>query len=319
MTLEPDTFTEEKYQLFAQYQREVHHEGPSQISRKGFERFLCSSPLLRSSHPVTPPNASTSTTKHLGSFHQLHRLDGKLIAMSVLDLLPRAVSAVYFVYDISYSRSSLGKVSVLREAALALESGHEYYYMGYYIHGCAKMRYKNDYRPQYFLDWESRMWERLDAEALKALDESKYFSPAKRRRVGARGDEEARSYETVKEAEEAVASLYKLQMPGLVPLRELVEDAPPDKVLASAKLPEMSRVLGRNKGVVLPVTFLGGWSEAEGEESGGQETSENELERRYLGDPSSLVTIVTDLCAAVGVEVAKELIVDFGGGVVDGI
>ena len=52
--------------------------------------------------------------KHLprnyGSYHQLYRLDGELVAMAVLDILPSCVSSVYFVYDDKYERFSLGKV-----------------------------------------------------------------------------------------------------------------------------------------------------------------------------------------------------------------
>lgn len=48
VTLELDNFTEEKYVLFENYQRLVHHEPPHSISKSGFKRFLCSSPILRS-------------------------------------------------------------------------------------------------------------------------------------------------------------------------------------------------------------------------------------------------------------------------------
>ena len=46
----------------------------------------------------------------------------------------------------------MGKLSALREAALALEGGYEWYYMGFYIHDCVKMRYKAEYKPQMVLD-----------------------------------------------------------------------------------------------------------------------------------------------------------------------
>jgi arginine-tRNA-protein transferase len=52
VTLEPDNFTEEKYLLFENYQRLVHHEPPGKISRGGFRNFLCSSPLPRSKRTV---------------------------------------------------------------------------------------------------------------------------------------------------------------------------------------------------------------------------------------------------------------------------
>ncbi len=85
-----------------------------------------------------------------GSYHQCYRLDGRLVAFGVLDLLPGCVSAVYFVYvyvhhhglsapaklclPSSYHEDMIpwkfGKLGALREAALAAEGGYTYYYMG---------------------------------------------------------------------------------------------------------------------------------------------------------------------------------------------
>ena len=47
-----------------------------------------------------------------GAYHQLYRLDGELIAMGVIDILPNCVSSVYFVYDKKWEKFSLGKVTV---------------------------------------------------------------------------------------------------------------------------------------------------------------------------------------------------------------
>jgi arginyl-tRNA--protein-N-Asp/Glu arginylyltransferase len=44
------------------------------------------------------------------NFIQMYRVDGKLIAMGVLDILPSCVSSVYFVYDKTWGKYSLGKV-----------------------------------------------------------------------------------------------------------------------------------------------------------------------------------------------------------------
>lgn len=35
--------------------------------------------------------------KKIGSYHQCYRLDGKLVALGVLDLLPHCVSSVYLM------------------------------------------------------------------------------------------------------------------------------------------------------------------------------------------------------------------------------
>lgn len=88
--LEPDAYNEEKYRLFENYQSHVHKEGPGEISRHGFRRFLCSG-MGQSSR------LRNGIEQKLGSYHQCYRLDGRLVAMGVLDLLPDAVSSVYLM------------------------------------------------------------------------------------------------------------------------------------------------------------------------------------------------------------------------------
>lgn len=166
VTLEEDVFTQEKLELFQNYQEHVHGDIPS------FQSFLCNSPLVRDS----VYDHVTGRLKQLGSYHQCYRLDGRLIAIGVLDLLPHCVSGVYAIYHSDYEKWNFGKLTALREASMALEEGYGYYYMGYYIHSCQKMRYKGDYQPQYFLDLDTLGWERLDDQATKLMEGGKYVS-----------------------------------------------------------------------------------------------------------------------------------------------
>lgn len=182
VTLEPDTFTEEKYAVFENYQRLVHQEPPGKISRTGFKRFLCNSPLRRKTVA-----GDGGHQRELGSFHQCYRLDGKLVAIGVLDLLPECVSAVYFLYHESISRFSPGKLGAMREIALALEGGYRWWYSGYYIHSCPKMRYKIDYSPQYVLDPETLAWDLLDRDALAIFDKKPYVSLSRERLAAKNG------------------------------------------------------------------------------------------------------------------------------------
>lgn len=94
-----------------------------------------------------------------GTYHQCYYLDGKLIAVSVLDILPRYVSSGYFYYDPSLSSLSLGRYSTLREIALVQEikaipgfEAMEYYTMGHYVSSAPKTHYKASYHPSYLLD-----------------------------------------------------------------------------------------------------------------------------------------------------------------------
>lgn len=56
----------------------------------------------------TPPPSHLPS--HFGSYHQMYRLDGELIAVGVLDILPGCVSSVYFMYNAKWEKYSLGKV-----------------------------------------------------------------------------------------------------------------------------------------------------------------------------------------------------------------
>ena len=49
-----------------------------------------------------------------GSFHQQYILDGKIICVGVLDVLPSLVSSKYLYYDPDYSFLSLGTFSALQ-------------------------------------------------------------------------------------------------------------------------------------------------------------------------------------------------------------
>lgn len=177
VTLELDIPTPEKYEVYENYQRLVHQEPAEKISRNGFERFLCNSPLSRKAVIGTD-----GKEKLLGSYHQCYRLDGKLVAVGVLDLLPQAVSAVYFMYHESIRSHNPGKLGAMREIALALDTGYRWWYSGFYIHNCPKMKYKIDYSPQYVLDPETFKWDLLDKEAIAIFDKRPYVSLSRERR-----------------------------------------------------------------------------------------------------------------------------------------
>jgi len=90
INLESDSFSEDKWSVFLAYQKTIHKEPESKWTRKSFERFLCSG-LDRKII------CSKGITRKLGTYHECYRLDGKLIAVAVLDLLPHGVSSVYLL------------------------------------------------------------------------------------------------------------------------------------------------------------------------------------------------------------------------------
>lgn len=164
-TLERSSYTKEKYTLYVTYQEQIHHDYDN--TSTGFKRFLVNTPLIEEPIPYsTRPPAHLPT--HYGSYHQLYRLDGELIAVGVIDILPGCVSSVYFMYNSKWEKYSLGKISALREASLAQEihdagvSSMTALYMGFYIHTCTKMKYKGEYSPSYLVDPEEYTWHPLE-------------------------------------------------------------------------------------------------------------------------------------------------------------
>lgn len=187
VTLEPSSYTDEKYQLYLQYQKSIHDDTGN--TPGGFKRFLVESAIRlepikyednSARHPYPLPT-------HYGSYHQMYRVDGVLIAIGVIDILPGCVSSVYFMYAPEWSAWSLGKISAIREVTLAKElhdAGAEIIdslYMGFYIHSCPKMRYKGEYEPSYLLDPESYTWHPLST-CVPLLEKAKYatFNKSKR-------------------------------------------------------------------------------------------------------------------------------------------
>lgn len=180
VTLEDDSFTEEKYQVYNNYQQVVHNEAPQDRTPRAFKRFLCDSPLRRQTM-VAPDGGE----RRLGSYHQCYRIDGVLVAVGILDLMPDCVSSVYFLYHESIHKYAPGKLGALFEIALATEGGYRWWYPGFYIHSCPKMRYKIDYSPQYILDPEILSWDPLDQEILGLLDGKSFVSLSLERKAAA--------------------------------------------------------------------------------------------------------------------------------------
>ncbi|KAJ8330088.1 Arginyl-tRNA--protein transferase 1, variant 2 [Batrachochytrium dendrobatidis] len=188
VVLEVASFTQATFELYKKYQIAVHNDPPSRLNPEQFTQFLVDTPICTELIPETDfksttsqlacwndPTHSIQPQPSYGSFHQKYYMDDKLIAVAVLDILPRCVSSVYFMYDPAFGFLSLGTYSALREIALTkwlsdtMPRGLDYYYMGYYIHSCIKMRYKAAYKPSQILCPETYKWVDL-SQATRLLD-----------------------------------------------------------------------------------------------------------------------------------------------------
>ncbi|XP_075211116.1 arginyltransferase 1 isoform X3 [Lycorma delicatula] len=155
--------------LFVNYQMKIHKETRDECDVETFLDFLVKTPLKLEKNG--PPSG-------YGSFHQQYWLDSKLIAVGVIDILPNCVSSVYFYYDPDYSDLSLGTYASLRETSFTRSQHYyapsiKYYYMGFYIDSCPKMRYKARLKPSFLLCPETYTWHPFEEAQLK-LKISKY-------------------------------------------------------------------------------------------------------------------------------------------------
>ncbi|TRY62876.1 hypothetical protein TCAL_08298 [Tigriopus californicus] len=155
--------------VYQKYQSIIHNDDITKCTKRQWLRFLADSSLI-------PGEVDGGK---LGGFHQQYWLDEQLICVGVVDFLPNCISSVYLYYDPEYSFLSLGTLSALFEISLTrslLNSYHgqlRYYYMGYYIHNCPKMRYKGNFGPSYLLCPKTFDWVSL-VKAGPLLDTAKY-------------------------------------------------------------------------------------------------------------------------------------------------
>jgi arginyl-tRNA---protein transferase len=155
LSWKPAAFNGEEHQLYVRYQMAVHGDDADECSEAQYSRFLCENPFPRdpaAAISVVLPGQVSS----FGGYHVQYRLDGALIAVAVVDVLPTGLSSVYFFYDPDYKWLSPGRLSALCEIQWVQEASQllpsiQYYYMGYYIDTCTKMRYKGEYAPSELL------------------------------------------------------------------------------------------------------------------------------------------------------------------------
>jgi arginine-tRNA-protein transferase len=300
VTLEEDTFTEEKYNVYENYQRVVHGDEPHERTPQSFERFLCDSPLQRGT--IIGPDGRK---RRLGSYHQCYRLDGVLVAIGVLDLLPQCVSSVYFLYHESVHRFAPGKLGALYEIALAVEDGYRWWYPGFYIHSCPKMKYKIDYGPQYILDPDTLDWRPLDKNVLNILARDTYTSlsttltedasgeslshdagstsidPDGNDRKLASSDETSEDVNTDEETDEVYNSIFLSKMPG-IPSTASMEKLDLDHIIL--------RIFPT--GPLFETSDLVGWR------------------RSSLREPSSIKHSIAQLIAALGPDLMDRICLD---------
>ena len=167
ISVESTEFSDEKFEIYSKYQQAVHKDKPEEITQSGFERFLCENPLLKVSIPGGE-DMPLGIDK-LGAVHFMWRIDGRLVAVEVMDLWPSGFSSVYFMYDPEFEFLNLGTVSVMKDVEILKEMHAKgtvpdmhYLYLGYYIETCPKMAYKGKFFPTEILCHHTQQWVPLE-------------------------------------------------------------------------------------------------------------------------------------------------------------
>lgn len=121
-------FSEEYFDLYRRYLDSRHTDGSmADPAEDDFKQFLYS---------------KWSDTQFIE-----HRLDGRLVAVAVTDIVSDGVSAVYSFFDPEMSRNSLGTYCILKQIDYTKQLGMDNVYLGYWIENHPKMHYKINFRP----------------------------------------------------------------------------------------------------------------------------------------------------------------------------
>tara|TARA_B100001996_G_scaffold289453_1_gene229654 strand:- start:157 stop:876 length:720 start_codon:yes stop_codon:yes gene_type:complete len=113
-----------------------------------YERYINERHADGDMYPATPEQFEAFIkTKTTDTHFTLFYLRGRLIAVSVTDILENGISAVYTYFDPNEGKRSLGIHSILYQVQLAMTLNLQYVYLGYWIKNCQKMKYKLNFRP----------------------------------------------------------------------------------------------------------------------------------------------------------------------------
>ena len=121
-------YSDEKFELYRKYL--VGWHGRDDVDDSGaFKSFLYDSPL-------------ESTIEF-----EYRDAASRLLAVGICDLCPSVLSSVYLYFDPAAARRGLGTFAALHEIEFARRRGLAHYYLGYWVHGCRTMQYKQSFAP----------------------------------------------------------------------------------------------------------------------------------------------------------------------------
>ena len=122
----PPAFCQPGFELYSKYQQNWHHCG-TPVTESDYVDFLIHSPVK---------------TEMLYYYDQ-----ERLLAVGWIDILPKMLSSVYFIFDPDEATRRLGIFSLLYEIEYASRLEKPWLYLGYWVEDSQKMSYKSDFQP----------------------------------------------------------------------------------------------------------------------------------------------------------------------------
>ena len=155
---------DEKFQVYKKYQMNIHKDPEMNVNFYRYNNAWGQSNLIDNIGIKLPSDLSTKTKhpeiypKNYGCYNFIHRIDGKIVAVGIVDILPTFLSSVYLYYDTDYQFLDLGVLTAILEIEYAksfhdlIDTNFKYYTMGFYSENVQKLRYKGFYYPTQILD-----------------------------------------------------------------------------------------------------------------------------------------------------------------------
>ena len=180
---------EERFLLYKKYQETVHKERKN-LPPSDHNDFWGNSILERGKKIPIPSNIKEKT-KHpelypefYGTYNLIHRIDNKIVAVTVIDILPHMLISDYCYYDPDLSFLDLGVFTVIREIEYMksfnslIDNNFIYYTLGEMSETVKKLKYKGNYRPTEIMDYYTGKYVYLTEEIKKIIGDNKcHFLP----------------------------------------------------------------------------------------------------------------------------------------------
>ena len=179
---------EERFLLYKKYQETVHKEKNLPLSD---HNDYWGNSILERGKKIPIPSNIKEKTKHpelypefYGTYNLIHRIDNKIVAVTVVDILPHMLISDYCYYDPDYSFLDLGVFTVIREIEYMksfnslIDNSFIYYTLGEMSETVKKLKYKGNYRPTEIMDHYTGKFVYLTEEIKKIIGDNKcHFLP----------------------------------------------------------------------------------------------------------------------------------------------